>query len=315
MKTLKAIQTILLIVAMAAIANAFEVKVATEVGPAAYMKWNMSDGPIGITLNSAGSADAPIGSVENAVVGAMNTWQGATGGLVTFQYMGQSSSAVRNSSDGINSIQWVESGWSYSSNILAITLYTYYIQDPPYFADADIIVNGQNYKWGVNVAQNGTVNDIQQVLTHEMGHLLGLSHTSMYNASLYPYLPAAVKHTISTDDKNGILFLYTNPQNTFRAVNPTPKSVYDGAMVSKGLPMPTVRWYTSGSGSYTLEFSDTAMFTKKVSINAGSASFYQLKGTQISQLLKLAPTTRKLFWRVCNGSVRTATQTLILKNV
>ena len=66
--------------------------------------------------------------------------------------------------------------------------------------DADIEVNGFNFMWGDLVANPPTggsqVHDLQNAVTHEMGHLIGLDHTC------YPYPPGStIPHP---DDDNGV---------------------------------------------------------------------------------------------------------------
>ena len=74
-------------------------------------------------------------------------WQGVTRQNVRFQYIGTANVQSSSSTDGVNSVQWVESGWEYSSHTLAVTKYSYWLHDPPTLADADILMNGQQYRW------------------------------------------------------------------------------------------------------------------------------------------------------------------------
>jgi len=282
-------------------AIAFEPKDIAVSNVKKILKWDTSKGPIQITLNSKGSDNLPIATVQTAVQNAMNIWQAVPLQSARFQFAGTSSSAVANSTDMKNSILWVESGWAYSSSVLAITKYSYFITDPPTYADVDVLMNGQSQKWSVN----GGGAHPQQVLMHELGHLLGLSHTAVFSAALYPYLPAKVSFALSPDDKAGLQFMYGAPVADFRALSPVANAIYMEGMTAKSLPLPVFRWNRGPHSGFTLEFSDTQSFAKKVSVPAGSADSYPLKATQEQQLQKLSPASKTVYWRVAAGNTKT----------
>jgi predicted Zn-dependent protease len=49
--------------------------------------------------------------------------------------------------------------------------------------------------------------DLESVALHEMGHLLGLGHSTDQNAAMYPYW-AGVRRNLNQDDVDGIMALY-----------------------------------------------------------------------------------------------------------
>lgn len=65
--------------------------------------------------------------------------------------------------------------------------------------------------------------DLESVLTHELGHLLGFSHSAVWNAMMYPYAPAPGTFTglrpttqqpdapLGDDDRTGLRVLYADP--------------------------------------------------------------------------------------------------------
>lgn len=65
--------------------------------------------------------------------------------------------------------------------------------------------------------------DLQSVLTHELGHFLGFSHSAIWSAMMYPYAPApgtfyGTRPTqqlpdapLGDDDRTGLRILYPNP--------------------------------------------------------------------------------------------------------
>jgi len=68
--------------------------------------------------------------------------------------------------------------------------------------------------------------DLQSVLTHELGHFLGFSHSAVWTAMMYPYAPAPGTFTgqrptsrqldapLGDDDRTGLRILYPDPADT-----------------------------------------------------------------------------------------------------
>jgi hypothetical protein len=68
--------------------------------------------------------------------------------------------------------------------------------------------------------------DLQSVLTHELGHFLGFSHSAVWSAMMYPYAPAPgtfngarpspqqLDAPLGNDDRTGLRILYPDPTDT-----------------------------------------------------------------------------------------------------
>jgi hypothetical protein len=100
---------------------------------------------------------------------------------------------------------------------------------------------------GVDMELNGTVSfsigdpdsvsyDLQSVLTHEAGHMLGLAHSTEADATMFPsYAPGSIeKRTLSADDQLGICAIYPNREQRVAASGPVPSTACDLASVGPG---------------------------------------------------------------------------------
>lgn len=152
--------------------------------------------------------------VPNAVVNGMNQWSLIDGTLVQFTFTGCDSTGA-DSNDGTNTIVYVTENWPVEKSALAITK-TYYISDPSFnegaVIDADILVNGQYHAFGKGET---SLFDIQSVITHEMGHVLGLGHEVSpinYKATMYANIAVGetFKRALGDNDKAAVTDTYPN---------------------------------------------------------------------------------------------------------
>ncbi|HEX6900368.1 MAG TPA: matrixin family metalloprotease [Thermoanaerobaculia bacterium] len=100
-----------------------------------------------------------------------------------------------------------------TGSCLAATFTGYYTQrsNGTYrIYDADMVTNTA-YNWAtLGEACSGTEFYLEGVMVHETGHLLGLGHSSVGGATMYPSVSACNNGpaTIETDDRNAINDLY-----------------------------------------------------------------------------------------------------------
>jgi hypothetical protein len=74
--------------------------------------------------------------------------------------------------------------------------------------DTDLEINSFEYQF--SVGDPVTQNDLDSMLTHEVGHMLGLAHTLVPDATMYArYEPGSdTLRTLATDDARGICAIY-----------------------------------------------------------------------------------------------------------
>jgi peptidoglycan hydrolase-like protein with peptidoglycan-binding domain len=104
----------------------------------------------------------------------------------------------------------------------------------------------------------GTGFDLATVAVHELGHSLGLAHSSVSNAVMYPYY-GGVRRELSSDDIQGIQAIYLS----------APNPIYNVSERCGGFN--TVYWTAKpGATSYKLYRSFSSSFTSPTLIYSGS---------------------------------------------
>lgn len=109
--------------------------------------------------------------------------------------------------------------WPFNDNAIASTIVTI-DRNTHAIIDADIAFNRQRNTFGVLPASShrgGELDDVQNTMTHELGHALGLAHDmAVPEAVMYPeaFCGEVNKRTLAADDVAGLNALYPMPAAT-----------------------------------------------------------------------------------------------------
>jgi hypothetical protein len=156
--------------------------------------------PVTVNVYSAGNATINDGSGGvAAVAGAIKAW-----GVVN--------SATTNSAPKRGTapptITLVDNGHVCTGSCLAATLTGYYHQEGSnyYIDDADVYTN-QRYSYTSSKETDGCSGeyDIDGIMVHEVGHVIGLGHSTVAGATMYPSVSACNfnNRTLEADDLAG----------------------------------------------------------------------------------------------------------------
>src|SRR5947209_5643878 len=141
-------------------------------------------------------------SWNTAAAPALDMWNQILGRMQFGRVM--NSTAAVASGDRVNSMAFSSTvfGQSFGSSTLAVTYYSY---SGSTMLEADILFNNAQ-SWDSYRGSLRSSQDIQRVALHELGHALGLAHSSVASAIMYPYISSL--YTLSNDDITGAQSLY-----------------------------------------------------------------------------------------------------------
>ena len=219
-----AIKTLAAIAAIGALA----VTVApSTLAYATYGKWGTLN--VSFYVNPA-NADVSANAAISALQGGMSSWNTQSGTSFRFAYAGQTGS-TSTGNDGKNVILFrnVDNGSSIAT--------TYAWSSNGVLVDSDIVFwdGGWAFFTGSSGCNNGAY--IEDIATHELGHSMGLKHSSQADATMYSTYNrcSTSMRTLSADDVAGAKALYAGGAGTAdTAPTVTVLSPVNGAQAGTG---------------------------------------------------------------------------------
>ncbi len=129
---------------------------------------------------------------------AVSDWTTVPGAQITFNDVGVRD-GVQAGKDGQSTITMAEDLFA-GQRFLALT--TNWYDDSGHVVEADIQIDPSAISGGYN---------LQQLVRHETGHLLGLDHSAVLSSAMYPYVGTAGGTTLDSDDRVAIATIYPKP--------------------------------------------------------------------------------------------------------
>ena len=284
--------------------SAFSFSIISSEGKS--LKWQ--DNEVEYYINERGSDDFVNGFDSNGeaisefdiINNSFKTWQDVAGTNLNVVYEGLTSIA-ETKIDKKNVIFWVEQGWTSLDfhpprGALAVTISSFDLKNGK-ILDADILLNGEYFKWAdIDTDPETLMVDVQNTTTHEIGHLFGLDHSSndpfednesIRTATMYYATNPGITdgRSLEVDDILGLKHLYA------KNVDQIPIPTIDGITPASGDNSSFVVLTTQGGKN----FAETSLLrlvphedglsdviAKEVSVDGGEiTSLFDLRGVKI----------------------------------
>ncbi|MEM9070867.1 MAG: matrixin family metalloprotease [Myxococcota bacterium] len=184
----------------AAPAHAYELKEPQE---GVFVRWHQNDVVLRLA-DDTGAVDREL--LTHSLAIAADAWRHQSAAPQVFIREGGPSEP--DPLDGINSVHVLDEWptWRFGAT-LAVTISTY--EPTGHLIDTDILIDGRTPLEVVASADSPRF-DLPSVLTHEVGHVLGLDESGVEGATMWPTLRRGdiTQRTLSEDDVDGVIALY-----------------------------------------------------------------------------------------------------------
>jgi Matrixin len=173
--------------------------------------WPPSAVPVPYYINPA-NMDLPTSAIEPAIRIGADAWRLQSGASFGFAFAGFSTQTT-NTNDGINLVMFRNA----SSGSALATTYSWF--SGTRIIDADIVFWDAGFQFVTGTSGCSGAFFIEDIATHEFGHALGLGHSTVATATMYPSISTCSQQsrTLDPDDIAAVLSLYPST-----ATPPTP---------------------------------------------------------------------------------------------
>ena len=217
--------------------------------------------------NPANNSGLSSSAVWKAVVNGLQQWKRATQGMFDFEYWQGTNPSIYKTiqqKDGINSIFFAsQTNKKTDPNIIGFTQ-VWFNSDSGDIIEADIILNDRDYT--LTDTPNDTSSHLpsrgggkkvylNNVITHELGHALGLSHSNSINSTML-YVEFSEQFKLGCDDWAAAKHLYPTTNSGMGSLNgtilspgsePVAGAVVTAISTTRGVPIASVLSDQSGA--------------------------------------------------------------------
>jgi hypothetical protein len=208
-----------------------------------------------LTQNPAGAAQ--LNEIQQVIAQSLGAWTGVSGTTLlpgSIAPLTRTATANACGSDGVNSICFDQADLAFTPGVLAFTRVITAdaigeqvgsgaaATQVGQILDADIYFDPSDsrttFATPAVLAANPAVYDFQSILTHELGHFLGFSHSAVWSAMMFPFASAPGTFTgarptaqqrdapLADDDRTGLRVLYPDASD----------AVHSGSISGRILP-------------------------------------------------------------------------------
>jgi hypothetical protein len=210
------------------------------------IQWStaLNTNPVTIVTQNQ-TASGRLTEIEQVITQSLATWSAVSGTTLvpaTFKTLTRTATQNACGADGLNSICFDQADMAFAPGVVAFTRVietdrlgiqvgsSAAATQVGQILDADIYFNPSSsvmtYATPQALAATPTAYDLESVLTHELGHLLGFSHSAVWDAMMFPFAPAPGTFSgarptaqqpdapLGDDDRTGLRVLYPNTADT-----------------------------------------------------------------------------------------------------
>jgi len=192
-----------------------------------WVFWDASS--VGFKMGFPSSDFSTLTPMANAIQNAIARWNNIDTSVLSITYNGMDIYLTNDPNDGINTIFW--SNHSTISGLNGVTLLTTPTSgaDLGEFSDVDIaLYDGRQWSTTASSCNTTGPKDVQSVVTHELGHALGLGHATGENTmtssavwcadqkSREAYEDEKAQRNVTASDQNSYEYIYVG-SNSIRS--------------------------------------------------------------------------------------------------
>jgi hypothetical protein len=232
------------------------------------LRWSQPSA-VSIVFQALGCEDLVPSTHLPALRGAVRAWNGVEQSsfrLIENTSPGQMARTDWGS-DALHMVLFDEQGTSgyfpAGSGLVALTLVWY--GSSGVISDADILFNARDYEF--SVTGEAWKFDVQDVATHELGHLAGFDHSGVAGSTMYPYVHGAERlhRSLAADDRHGLCVAYpleAGSRLEGRLVRGSGTAVKGAHIVARAaLGEPVASTLSNSAGEWTLQGLEAGTYT------------------------------------------------------
>jgi hypothetical protein len=210
------------------------------------VQWSTALNTNPVTIRTQNQTPAGrLSEIEQVITQSLAVWTAVSGTTLSpavFTPLARTATQNACGSDGINSVCFDQADAAFTPGVLAFTRVI--VADRigvqvgssaastqlGQILDADIYFNPSDFRTTFAtpsaLPSNLAAYDLESVLTHELGHFLGFSHSAVWSAIMFPFAPAPgtfsgsrptslqLDAPLGDDDRTGLRILYSDPNDT-----------------------------------------------------------------------------------------------------
>lgn len=223
--------------------------------------WDAGDLPftyvvheLGVRLISIEETQYDPGDDIAELVRGIDVWASVPGANMASVFAGTTPDSTADGLDGINQVTFRDPDFVslFGNAVIAVGITTSFTEAsvfdgqpvrPGQIVDADMLFNPTRV---FSADTSGSAVEIAAVATHEAGHLFGLNHSALVEATMFPALPAGFDATTLEIDDEVLAFMSYPDPGSIATATVMSGTILDGAT---GLPVPGAAVFALPAGT------------------------------------------------------------------